>query len=26
VLQRAAEAALAFVDEGIVAAMNRYNP
>lgn len=26
VLQRAAEAALAFVNEGIVAAMNRYNP
>jgi len=26
VLQRAAEAALTFVDEGIVAAMNRYNP
>lgn len=26
VLQRAVEAALAFVDEGIVAAMNRYNP
>lgn len=25
-LQRAAEAALTFVDEGIVAAMNRYNP
>jgi PTH1 family peptidyl-tRNA hydrolase len=25
-LRRAAEAALAFVDDGLVAAMNRYNP